>query len=72
MAGSRVRAKAQSSGDAEHDRGRVARRNNKMIEQRGGKICVPKMAIPNVGWLAYAADPAGNVFGPIEPDTDAR
>src|SRR5436189_3728785 len=28
------------------------------IEQRGGKICVPKMAIPSVGWLAYAADPA--------------
>ena len=42
------------------------------IEQRGGKICVPKMAIPNVGWLAYAADPAGNVFGIIEPDTDAK
>ena len=44
----------------------------KTIEQRGGKICVPKMAIPNVGWLAYAADPAGNVFGIIEPDTDAK
>ena len=42
------------------------------IEQRGGKICVPKMAIPNVGWLAYAEDPAGNVFGIIEPDTDAK
>lgn len=44
----------------------------KKIEQSGGKICVPKMAIPNVGWLAYAADPAGNVFGIIEPDTDAK
>ena len=42
------------------------------IEQRGGKICVPKMAIPNVGWLAYAADPAGNVFGIIEPDAKAK
>jgi predicted enzyme related to lactoylglutathione lyase len=42
------------------------------IEQRGGKICVPKMAIPKVGWLAYAADPAGNVFGVIEPDTNAK
>jgi len=42
------------------------------IEQRGGKICVPKMAIPNVGWLAYAADPAGNVLGVIEPDTNAK
>ena len=44
----------------------------KKIEQRGGKICVPKMAIPKVGWLAYAADPAGNVFGIIEPDTNAK
>jgi predicted enzyme related to lactoylglutathione lyase len=42
------------------------------IEQRGGRICVQKMAIPSVGWLAYAADPAGNVFGIIEPDTDAK
>jgi Predicted enzyme related to lactoylglutathione lyase len=32
----------------------------------------PKMAIPKVGWLAYAADPAGNVFGIIEPDTNAK
>ena len=42
------------------------------IEQRGGKICVPKMAIPKIGWLAYAEDPAGNVFGIIEPDTEAK
>ncbi len=42
------------------------------IEQRGGRICVPKMAIPKVGWLAYAQDPAGNVFGIIEPDTNAK
>jgi predicted enzyme related to lactoylglutathione lyase len=41
------------------------------IEQSGGKICVPKMAIPKVGWLAYAEDPRGNVFGIIEPDTSA-
>jgi hypothetical protein len=44
----------------------------KKIEQCGGKICVPKMAIPKVGWLAYAEDPAGNVFGIIEPDTNAN
>ncbi|HZS18183.1 MAG TPA: VOC family protein [Candidatus Udaeobacter sp.] len=42
------------------------------IEQRGGKICVPKMAIPTVGWLAYAEDPAGNIFGIIEPNTEAK
>ena len=44
----------------------------KKIEQRGGKICVPIMAIPKVGWLAYAEDPAGNVFGIIEPNTNAK
>ena len=43
----------------------------KEIEERGGKICVPKMGVPKVGWLAYAQDPAGNVFGIIEPDTNA-
>jgi len=47
-------------------------RTMKQIEQRGGKICVPKMAIPKIGWLAYAADPAGNVFGIIEPDANAK
>lgn len=44
----------------------------KNIERCGGKICVPKMAIPKVGWLAYAEDPAGNVFGVIEPNTEAK
>ena len=42
------------------------------VEKSGGKICVPKMAIPGVGWLAYANDPDGNVFGIIEPDTNAK
>jgi Predicted enzyme related to lactoylglutathione lyase len=32
---------------------------------------VPKMAVPKIGWLAYAEDPAGNVFGIIEPDSKA-
>ena len=44
----------------------------KEIEQHGGKICVPKMAIPKIGWLAYAEDPTGNVFGIIEPDAKAK
>src|SRR3977135_4496878 len=44
----------------------------KKIEQRGGKICVPKMEIPNIGWLAYAEDPAGNLFGVIGPHSTAK
>jgi len=44
----------------------------KKIEQHGGKICVPKMAIPKIGWLAYAEDPQGNIFGILEPDEKAK
>lgn len=44
----------------------------KEIENHDGKICVPKMAIPGVGWLAYAEDPAGNVFGMLQPDEGAK
>ncbi|PYL80681.1 MAG: glyoxalase [Verrucomicrobia bacterium] len=47
-------------------------RTIKDIERRGGKICVPKMSIPKIGWLAYAQEPAGNVFGIIEPDNNAK
>lgn len=42
------------------------------IEKGGGTICVAKMAIPGVGWLGYAQDPAGNVLGLMEPDTTAK
>jgi predicted enzyme related to lactoylglutathione lyase len=44
----------------------------KKIEQSGGEICVPEMAIPKVGWLAFAEDPASNVFGIIEPNEKAK
>ena len=44
----------------------------KEIEKCGGRICVPKMTIPKVGWLAYAQDPAANVFGILQPDTNAK
>jgi predicted enzyme related to lactoylglutathione lyase len=30
------------------------------IEAHGGKTLVPKMEIPNTGWFAIFADPAGN------------
>jgi len=42
------------------------------INREGGRICVPKMAIPRIGWLAYAEDPAGNVFGILQPDSGVR
>ena len=33
----------------------------------GGRVVVPKRAIPGVGWLAYATDTEGNVFGMLQP-----
>jgi predicted enzyme related to lactoylglutathione lyase len=33
---------------------------------------VPRMAIPGVGWLAYANDSEGNIFGMMQPDTAAK
>jgi predicted enzyme related to lactoylglutathione lyase len=42
------------------------------LEQRGGKICEPKMAIPKVGWLAYAEARARTIVGIIELDTNAK
>ena len=41
------------------------------VEQNGGKCCLPKMAIPGVGWLAYFTDPEGNTHGVMQPDLSA-
>ena len=38
----------------------------------GGRIALPKMAIPGVGWLAYFHDPEGNIFGMMQADPAAR
>lgn len=42
------------------------------IQEQGGSVCVPKIAIPTIGWLAYAQDPQGNVFGLLEPNEAAK
>src|ERR1700737_94034 len=33
------------------------------ITSSGGTIIHPKMAVPGIGWLAYAKDSEGNIFG---------
>jgi uncharacterized protein len=38
----------------------------------GGKIVVPKMPIPTIGWLAYAHDTEGNIFGMLQSDPSAK
>jgi uncharacterized protein len=42
------------------------------ITAAGGLLALPKMPIPGVGWLAYAKDPEGNVFGIMQPDPAAK
>jgi len=39
---------------------------SKKVEALGGKIVVPKMEIPGLGWWALAQDPEGNHFGLLE------
>jgi predicted enzyme related to lactoylglutathione lyase len=42
------------------------------VEENGGKCCLPKMAIPGVGWLAYFNDPEGNTHGVMQYDSTAK
>ena len=37
----------------------------------GGTVALPNSAVPGVGWLAYAKDPDGNIFGMMTPDPAA-
>ncbi|HEU4456594.1 MAG TPA: VOC family protein [Longimicrobium sp.] len=37
----------------------------------GGTVAHPKMPIPGVGWLAYAKDTEGNIFGIMQNDPSA-
>ena len=42
------------------------------IQEQGGSVCIPKVAIPTIGCLAYAQDSGGNVFGVLEPNSAAK
>lgn len=42
------------------------------VVEAGGQVCVPKMAIAGVGWLAYCLDPTGVLFGVMHMDASAR
>ena len=44
----------------------------KKVEKNGGKIVVPKHAIPGVGYIAYFKDPEGNMFGMMQDDSSAK
>jgi predicted enzyme related to lactoylglutathione lyase len=38
----------------------------------GAEIVLPTMPIPGIGWLAYAKDTEGNIFGMMQPDPNAK
>jgi predicted enzyme related to lactoylglutathione lyase len=42
------------------------------IQAAGGKILMPKAAIPGMGWVAYGQDTEGNNFGIFQMDPSAR
>jgi predicted enzyme related to lactoylglutathione lyase len=41
------------------------------VESAGGKVVVPKMPIPGVGWLVYCTDTEGMLFGIHKEDPTA-
>ena len=44
----------------------------KRVTELGGTIAFPKMPIPTMGWLAYAKDTEGNLFGFMQMDVNAK
>jgi uncharacterized protein len=44
----------------------------KRVAELGTMVVVPKMAVPGIGWLAYANDTEGNIFGVMQPDAAAK
>ncbi|HEV8061316.1 MAG TPA: VOC family protein [Gemmataceae bacterium] len=44
----------------------------KAVQAKGGQIALPKMPIPGIGWLAYAKDTEGNIFGMMQTDKAAK
>ena len=39
--------------------------------EHGGQLALAKMPVPGVGWLAYAKDTEGNIFGMMQNDPSA-
>src|SRR5690606_7765104 len=44
----------------------------KKILENGGKVALPKYALPGMAWQGYYKDPEGNIFGIHQPDEDAK
>lgn len=42
------------------------------ILQSGGKVALPKYALPGMAWQGYYHDTEGNIFGIHQPDENAK
>ena len=42
------------------------------VARSGGVVVTPKAAIPGAAYVAYCADPEGNIFGIMELNDQAR
>ncbi|WP_394219558.1 VOC family protein [Halobacillus trueperi] len=42
------------------------------ILEGGGKVALPKYALPGMAWQGYYLDPEGNIFGLHQPDENAK
>jgi uncharacterized protein len=42
------------------------------IKEAGGQVLLPKMTVPNVGYMTYCKDTEGNVFGIMQSDPQAK
>ncbi len=41
------------------------------VEALGGKVVIPRTAVPKIGWTAVVRDPAGNSLGLFQEDPGA-
>ncbi|AXI10932.1 VOC family protein [Oceanobacillus sp. 143] len=44
----------------------------KQIINNGGKVAMPKYALPGMAWQGYYHDTEGNIFGIHQPDENAK
>ena len=42
------------------------------VEELGGKVLVPRMAVPKAGYYSLCMDTEGNIFGLWEEDREAK
>ena len=42
------------------------------IEANGGRVALPKFAMPGMAWIAYYKDTEGNIFGIFQSDPSAK